>query len=263
MTVPLLSLASGVLPEHPAETLADAASAAGFAAFGVRIEPCEWSDRRAHDLARRAEDEGLLILDAEVLWIKAGKLPPDLFRLIDLAAIMGAKNLLAVSSDPDEGSTVEKFARLCDHARPIGIPVSLEFGRFTTVPDIHAARRILGAAARPNARLLVDPLHWSRSGGCVEDVASAPASLFAYAQLCDAGPDRPDPEDFNAIRAEALDGRLLPGEGVLPLRALLDALPPGLPLSIELRSRALRDRFPDPIARAAHLLERTLGWYRR
>ena len=117
----------------------------------------------------------------------------------------------------------------------------MEFGRFTKVPDIAAALRIIAAVSLPNARLLIDPLHLFRSGGAVADVAAVQSSLFAYAQFYDAPPGGPDPDDFHAIRAEALDGRVLPGDGVLPLGDLLGALPSGLPLSVELRSRQLRD----------------------
>lgn len=261
LQMPLLCLASGVLPEHQAETVADAAAAAGWPAFGVRLEPAEWSDARAAELKRRADDAGLVILDAEVVWIREGALAPDHYRLIDLAGIMGARNLLVVSSDPDEAATADKFAQLCQHARPTGIPVSLEFGRFTKVPDIHAALRIIAGAGQPNARLLIDPLHLSRSGGSVADVAAVPQGLFSYAQFCDAVAERPDREDFDAIRTEALDGRMLPGEGALPLADIVAALPPNLPLSVELRSKALRDAFPDPAERAAHLLRATHDWF--
>ncbi len=263
MAPPLLCLASGVLPEHSAETVAAAAARAGWPAFGVRVEPAEWPDSRAHELRRRADDDGLVILDAEVVWIREGEMAPDLFRLIDLGAIMGAHNLLVVSSDPDENATAEKFARLCEHAAPTGIPVSLEFGRFTKVPDIQAACRIITKADQANARLLLDPLHLSRSGGSPADVAAVSRKLFSYAQFCDAEAGRPDPDDFDAIRAEALDGRCLPGEGTLPLAELIDALPGNLPLSVELRSVALRNRFPDPAERAAYLLASTREWFAR
>ena len=40
---------------------------------------------------------------------------------------------------------------------------------------------------------------------------------------------------------EARTGRLLPGDGVLPLRELVAALPAGIPLAIEAPSRATAD----------------------
>ena len=53
------------------------------------------------------------------------------------------------------------------------------------------------------------------------------------AQICDAGPDMPGPGDTPALIREARTGRLLPGEGVLPLAELVAALPATLPLAVE------------------------------
>ena len=62
------------------------------------------------------------------------------------------------------------------------------------------------------------------------------ASLFRYAQICDAVAVIPS-ESGDLIR-EARTGRLLPGEGALPLRALVAALPAAIPLAIEAPVRA-------------------------
>jgi sugar phosphate isomerase/epimerase len=51
----------------------------------------------------------------------------------------------------------------------------------------------------------------------------------------------PGPTDTPNLIREARTGRLLPGEGVLPLRELVAALPPGIPLAIEAPSRATAD----------------------
>jgi sugar phosphate isomerase/epimerase len=62
----------------------------------------------------------------------------------------------------------------------------------------------------------------------VREVAPA---LIRSAQLCDARPERPVGDD--AIIREARSGRLPPGKGALPLCDLLDALPDGVALSVE------------------------------
>ena len=49
------------------------------------------------------------------------------------------------------------------------------------------------------------------------------------------------PTDTPALVREARTGRLLPGEGVLPLKALVAALPEDLPLAIEAPCRATAD----------------------
>jgi sugar phosphate isomerase/epimerase len=75
--------------------------------------------------------------------------------------------------------------------------------------------------------------------------------------MCDAAATGPDPTDIGAIVHEALDLRVDVGQGALPLAAILEALPADLPLSVELRSKALRDAYPDAVARASALLAST------
>ncbi|HKY82379.1 MAG TPA: TIM barrel protein [Sphingobium sp.] len=256
----LISLAAGVLPEHPPETVVEAGAEAGFRAVGLRIDGQEWSAERLAALSGRIEELGLIVLDAEVLWIRAGDPVERLLELVDVAVALKARNLLVVSSDPDPHATAGIFAAICDRAKPAGLSVSLEFGHFSAVHRLADAAAIVGEAGWSNGHVLIDPLHLSRSLGTPDDVASLPPALFHYAQFCDAGADAPQPDDVPAIREEALDGRLMPGDGILPLQFLLRSLPPGLPLSVELRSRALRDAHPDPVARARHVRERTEAW---
>ncbi len=75
-----------------------------------------------------------------------------------------------------------------------------------------------------------------------------------YLQIADAPAESPG--DRASLRDEALHGRLLPGEGTLPLDAVLTAVP-GVPLSLELRSATLMTRFPDPLERARAVLTAT------
>jgi sugar phosphate isomerase/epimerase len=81
-------------------------------------------------------------------------------------------------------------------------------------------------------------LHFSRSGGLPAHVAGIDPALLRYAQICDAGADMPGPTDTPALIREARTGRLLPGEGVLPLKELVAVLPAQVPLAIEAPCRA-------------------------
>ena len=64
-------------------------------------------------------------------------------------------------------------------------------------------------------------------------------------------------ERYSGVSFRAGDALLFgPETRGLP-QEVLDALPDGIPLSLEVRSRALREAFPNATARAAHLLERT------
>jgi sugar phosphate isomerase/epimerase len=138
--------------------------------------------------------------------------------------------------------------------------VALEFGIFTEVKTLSAALGVLDAVGHPLRALLVDPIHVDRSGSAIADIARIDPALLPYAQFCDARAVRPDPADFDAVIIDAIDLREQCGAGALPLTDLYRALPPGLPLSIELRSKALRDGFPDAGLRAKAVADATRRW---
>ncbi len=257
MNAHLLSLASGVLPEFGPVDTADAAIAAGFEAAGLWVEPGNWTPATTSALRKRIADSGLAILDVEVIWLKPGPLDPAHRKLIDIGAEVGARNALVVSSDPDDAATTDKLGQLCLHAAGAGMRIALEFGYFTEVQSMGQARAIVEGTGHPAAALLIDPLHLARTGGSPEDVAAVPRDLLPYAQICDAPASGPEANDPDGIIREAVDERLQTGDGALPLRALLKAMPPAIPLSIELRSRKLREGWPDPAERARVTLEAT------
>jgi sugar phosphate isomerase/epimerase len=116
--------------------------------------------------------------------------------------------------------------------------VCLEFAVYTGVRTLADAARMVVRSKRANASVLVDALHFSRSGGVPAHIAGVAPSLFRYAQICDASADMPGPHDTAALIREARTGRLLPGEGALPLAELIAALPDGVPLAVEAPCRA-------------------------
>ncbi|MFM6853791.1 MAG: sugar phosphate isomerase/epimerase family protein [Sphingopyxis sp.] len=256
----MISLASGILPEFGAVDVVHAASCAGYDAVGLWVDPAEWTPATTIAVNRRLADANLRVLDVEVVWIKPGPLDPAHLTIIDIGLELGARNLLVVSSDPDEAATQAKFAALCDHAGVSGLRVALEFGMFTDVKTIQQAHRIVAGVGHGAAALLVDPIHLDRSGGTADDVAAIPPAYLPYAQLCDAAPCTFDTADFDAVIRDAVDERRQLGQGCLPLPAIIAALPAQTPYSIELRSSALRNQFADPVERAAAVLDATRSY---
>lgn len=248
-----LSLAAGVLPDATPQITARAAAAAGYDATGVWIERDLWTDETTREMQSILAGEGLPALDVEVVWLMPGDFDDHHRRVVDIGLALGARNVLVVSSDPDDDATADKLRMLCEHAGG-GIRIALEFALFTCVKTIGQASAILQAVDHPAAAMLIDPLHLARSGGTPADVAGLPRAWLPYAQFCDAGPLGFDVTDREAIIEEAVDLRLQVGEGVLPLGDLTDAMPADLPLSIELRSKALRYGYPDPVERARAVL---------
>jgi sugar phosphate isomerase/epimerase len=255
-----ISFASGIVPEcGPVETI-QAAAAGGFDATGLWVEPENWTAATTAAARSALADSGLELLDVEVIWNKPDSDMAAHKACIDIGAELGAKNVLCVSSDPDLMATAARLAELCGHAEGSGMRVALEFGIFTAVRNLTMAMQVLDAVGHPLRALLIDPIHVDRSGSSIADVAALPASLLPYAQFCDAPALRPDPDDFAAVITDAIDLREQCGEGALPLDALYAALPAGIPLSIELRSKALRDACSNPNDRAKAVAAATRRW---
>ncbi len=255
-----ISFASGIVPEcGPLDTIR-AAAAGGFDAVGLWVEPENWTPTITRECRAALADTGLELLDVEVIWIKPDSDMAAHKACIDIGAELGAKNVLCVSSDPDMGATVARLAELCRHAEGAAMRVALEFGIFTEVKNLQMAMAVLDDVAHPLRALLIDPIHVDRSGTSMLEIAAVPASLLPYAQFCDAPAQRPDPDNFDAIIADAIDLREQCGQGGLDLVSLYNTLPAHIPLSIELRSKALRDGFPDPGDRAQAVAATTRAW---
>ena len=253
----LLSLAAGVLPEFAPDQIVRAAAQAGFAATGIWCDMDTWTDATTRAVAHQLREGALQALDIEVVWIRAGREVSDSARrLIEIGGALGARNVLIVSANPSLDDTKHQFAVLCECAARAGMRAVLEFLMIAEVKTLAQALEIVTDVDHPAGGVLVDALHLTRCGATAEDVARIDPTRLPYAQLCD-GPADVSARDYNAYLVDAVDGRVAPGEGQLPLRELLAALPDELPLSLEVRSKRYRDAYPDPVNRARAVLAAT------
>jgi sugar phosphate isomerase/epimerase len=253
MNARLLSLAAGtVLDVDPARAV-DVAAAAGFGAVGIWFDPETWTRSTTAAVARCLRAGSLVALDIEPVILGRGHDPGD--ALVDTAAELGVRHVLVASGPAERSAVVDRFGELCRRAAPAGVVMVLEFLPIFTVGTLAAAVGVVEEVAEPNGAVLVDTLHLARSGGSPDDLRSVPARLLPYLQIADALPE-PLGQDRDALRDEALHGRLLPGDGALPLESILVAVP-DVPLSVELRSAALILAHPDPTDRARAVLAAT------
>src|SRR2546423_10480824 len=239
-----------VLDTTPPELVA-AAAAAGFRTIGIRLTATPSVGVPPYDILhegpllgeplRRLADTGVSVLDTEFLRFEPEQPVGIPEGFLEISARLGARNVLVMSAEPDEARTLERFGELCDRAAVYGLHVCLEFAIYTGVRTLADAARVVATSNRSNASVLIDALHFSRSGGLPAHVPDVDPALLPYAQLCDAGPDMPRPDDTPALIREARTGRLLPGDGVLPLAELVGALPAGVPLAIEAPCRTTAD----------------------
>ncbi len=261
MTSRILSIAAGSLPEADPVTMVEAAGRGGWHHTGLWVEPDRnWHADTAASVREAMARHDVAILDVEVIWIHPGEHDPDHDRVLGWGAEVGARAALVVSSEPDPERTKARYARLCERGESEGIRVVLEFLPITEVKTLADARAIVKGVGHPAGGLLIDPLHLARTGGEPGALTDIDPRWLPYAQFCDGRRVLPDPS-AERILEDAIDGREVPGRGDLPLEALLAALPADLPLSMEIRSKAWRDRYPDVFARAAAMHEAISAWF--
>lgn len=245
-----LALAHLTAIELSPPELVRAAASAGFDAVTLRIFPprsgrppmaLATDERLRTETLAQLSDQGVGVLDVEALMLAAATDPDGLTAGLETASALGARHLLAVAADPDHRRLAAELHDVCVRAEPFGIRPMLEFIPFSPVATLEQAVAIVTEAGHPAAGVLVDPLHLRRSGGSAAQVAELARSrpeLLPYAQLCDA-PCAAPAGGTPGLYREAVTARLLPGDGELSLRELLDALPTGLPLSVETPVQAL------------------------
>ena len=251
MTSRPISLAHLTVLDTTPPELVTVAAAGGFRTIGIRLTATPSVGVPPYDMLRegpmlrdtlaRMADTGVSVLDTEFLRFEPEHPIGVPEGFLEISARLGAKHVLVMSAEPEEARTRERFGELCDRAAPYGLRVGLEFAVYTGVRTLAQAAHVVRESKRANASVVVDALHFSRSGGLPAHIGQVDPSLFRYAQICDAGPDMPRSTDTPALIREARTGRLLPGEGVLPLAELVAALPEAVPLAVEAPCRATAD----------------------
>jgi sugar phosphate isomerase/epimerase len=217
----------------------------GYDSVGLRILPVAAGGRFAplignrvllRETQARIANTRVGVFDVEIVYLDADFRAENFQSFLEICGALGAKAVLVAGDDNEEPRLTASFAAFCDAAAPYDLTADLEFMPWTKVPDANTARRIVEAASQPNGRVLIDALHVARSGTTLEEVAALPRSLLGYAQICDA------PGVYTRTTAAlihtAREERLSPGEGDIDLRGLFSALPPDLPVSVEVPNSA-------------------------
>ena len=239
-----------VLPCSPLEQI-EAAAAAQFDAVGIRLVPVLSTDIDVmKDAAlQRSIVRALAAINMPVLEIEVVRVGPDtdvreFEPLLQFGADIGARNL-AVTALPraeyrksDDARLAQRLAALGDLAMRYRIRPMIEFMVFRGIATIEDAQRLIGLAGHENLGICVDALHLQRSGGSPASLRGIDPESICCVQLCDASAVAPPVEE---IPKEARFGRLYPGEGGLPLGELLAAVPPDIPLSVEVPCVARTD----------------------
>jgi len=266
-----LVLCSGTLPRDISfRERIDAAIAGGFR--GVSMWGRDYERARADglsdaDMRLLLDENGLEVAELDPAWwwlpgaadvhISDDADTMRVFRyredaMFAIAEVLGARSLNAtdVFGGPwgvDEAAAA--FAALCDRAAEHGLVVHLEGLPWSQIPDVRTAWEIVRRAGRPNGGIAVDAWHFFRAGGDFDALRAVPGSRVLGIQL----DDGPAVAEDNLVRA-TLHERLLPGDGVFDLDALVAALRTMgavAPIGVEVFSDALHARGAVAAARAA------------
>jgi sugar phosphate isomerase/epimerase len=271
VAVPEIGLGCANLLQATLPELVDVAERAGFRritarpyAFAAALRT-GWSEDA---LRRRLADAGITVtmIDAythafpglpdvsEVAPDVLARLPPEIVDPPDEAACFRAATELGASivnvthymgRPLPMRVMADALAGVCQRAAPLGLRLCLEFIPDSGLPDLPFAQSVVEACGEPNAAILLDVFHLDRSGGTVADIHRLPSGAIAGIQLSD------------RTRAPAgtahvpLGGRLLPGEGELPLHALVEAAlenSPDATVDVEVLNDELRALTPDEAA---------------
>ncbi|QYK41460.1 MAG: sugar phosphate isomerase/epimerase [Paracoccaceae bacterium] len=244
---PPLSLAHLTVIDLPPPQMVRVAAGAGFDMVGLRLirvtdtspgYPLMDDPAMLRETLAVLRDTGLTVLDIEFVRLTPGFDAAALQPFLRAGAELGARHVICAPYDPDHARLADNLARLADLCAGHGLRAVLEFFPWTDVPDLATAARVVAAAGHPDLGVLVDMLHFDRSGSRLADIAALPPGRLPFAHLCDAPvlPAYTTDDLLHAGRAE----RLPPGEGQIDLRPVLAALPPGIPLALEVPMTALR-----------------------
>jgi sugar phosphate isomerase/epimerase len=172
------------------------------------------------DVKAALRDTGVQISLGEGFRVLPGTEIRDAAGALDIMAEFGAQHINGGSSDPDMERSYDQLALLADMVIERGMKLELEFAPSNVLKTVEAGLAALDHIGRDRCSLLLDAMHFFRSGGTLETLAGLDPSVIGYAQLCDV-PVAPQHDEYIQ---EAMFARMVPGEGELPLRELVAAL---------------------------------------
>ncbi|MDQ0606525.1 sugar phosphate isomerase/epimerase [Variovorax sp. W1I1] len=262
-----LSLAHlGMLDAAPPQ-LVEAAHAAGFGGVGMRLSPArlgevpfpmEVGGAMLKETLARLHGLGMRVHDIEIVRIKPGFDAGALTGVLDSAQALGARCLMVNVDDSDLSRAADGIGALAERARRHGLALGLEFMVYTAMRSLESAQQIAIASKSDNVRIVIDALHFFRSGAVPQDMASAHVDRH-FIQINDALAQR---HPGLSAAEEGRAHRLCPGEGQLPVAQLLAHLAQDALLSVEAPS-AIRTATLDPHARAALAFRTTTNFLQR
>ena len=231
MNVNLIALSPTTLPEAPPLEYLEAAAAAGYNGVGLRLArsplfpfyPVVGNAVLIREMKRALASSGLAVLDILSFYLQPATDVDSFAASLELGAELGARYALVAGDDENWARLRDNLGRFCDVAGRFGVAAAVEFAVIRPLATLSQTLRLLSEIGRKNAVVCLDPLNFVRSGGSAALLRGLDPRLFPYAQISDGvlGPGEPD---LSKLGRMSPNERRMPGEGMLPLRDILDAL---------------------------------------
>ena len=196
-------------------------------------------DKQLFDAVKHALTE----YDMKVLDIELARIRPDLDieaydAAFEAAAALGATDVLGSVWTRDRSFYTDQVGKVAEMAARYGLYYNVEFLPWAGVRNLQEAITLVDALSCDNLYIMVDTLHAGRAGVTAEEVKRTDPKYFRYVHLCD-GPAGPDGDPVldnikdDLMLYTAREARLYPGEGVMDIAGIVNALPK-VDVSIEL-----------------------------
>lgn len=215
-----------------------AANPHDYPAWDLRTDPALLSATKAalaaHDV-KVSLGEGFLITPGIEI--------ADAAATMDIMAELGAPMVNTIVMEQDRMRACDQFARYAAMAAERGMLAALEFMPLMWPLNLREAADFVSGSGANNTRVLVDAMHFFRSGATVGHLAQVDPALIGYVQICDV----PMPATNPDYGMEARDNRLAPGDGDLPLAEFIALLPASVTIGLEvpMASAAAAGRSPE------------------
>jgi hypothetical protein len=207
------------------------------------------------DTVKTLRDTGIEVFDVDVCKIGPTTEIKSFEPFLATAAKLGAKSALVTCGDSERARFEDQLGAYCDLAAKYGITADLEFMLFTpVVPTLSVALDVIASVNRANLGVMVDTIHFNRTGESLDDLRTVPRNRLNYIHFTDARRDKPD--TMEGLIEDSRAHRMMPGDGGLDLPAIVQALPDGLPLCVEI-SNSVLDRTMPALERARLAFHKT------
>jgi len=269
-----LSLCHGTMITIPAPDFVHAAADAGFRRVSLRVrnpssgmpgkvmgELTLEGDTPFRRETRRALDErGMVLLEAEAAVVTPQTDLAELHPYMESAAALGAVGVIPVfSGHTSEAQVADQLAAFAAQAKGYGLKALIEFIAVFAVSSIAMAERVIRASGADNCGIIIDSLHWTRSGGTAEDIRGVDPALIASSQISDGLRDFPN--DGQNWWHEMSHARRFLGEGDFAVKEMIAALPAHVPIGIEVISAEFQQRGLGPRQMAQFAMDNARAFF--